>query len=193
MKKSGLLVVISCVFLFLSACGVNTQYVVHRDVPVHPSFTVIPTTYQVEDFQFKARIESFLIRLGLAVIETPLSKRPEVITKPESLSKLNSSFSDKNKSLLTAKDLVDTSIIYDSSVADYILLANSEAGVLKLTQRPSGEILAVIEYTMLDKPGSRLIKLYEALNSLGFKLKKISTEEKSKMAYPLKEKSLMRN
>ena len=177
----------------VSACGSSSfKYVVYRDVPQHPSFVVVPVSYAASDYRFKENTESSLIEMGLSVIEAPLLKSAEMKAMSRSSRTIRDVQLDGSVKQVSIDDLVATSGVYDQVKADYVILVNAETDVLKITKRKTHEIQTMIKYTMLDKSGSRFIKLHEALLALGFKVKKVSKEEKLKMEYPLKEKGLMR-
>ncbi|MDH5471973.1 MAG: hypothetical protein OEY61_03890 [Gammaproteobacteria bacterium] len=177
----------------LSACGtVKLKYVVYRDIPLHPAFTVVPLSYSAADNRFKAMVESSLIAMGISVVEAPLKKQTTMKIESNAMrAKREMQLHDSERRLHT-DDIVETAMIYDQSKADYVILVNAETSVLKITRQSTGEIQAVIEYGLLDKAGSRFIKLQDTLISLGFNIKTISEEEKLKMEYPLKQKGLMR-
>ena len=179
--------------VLVSACGSSKlKYVVYRDVPQRPAFTVVPVSYSAADYRFKENTESALIEMGLAVIETPLKNKFK--TKPESnalTAKRDMQLHDAVKSV-SIDDFIETAEVYEQSKADYVILLNAQTNVLKITRQTTREIQAVIKYSVMDQSGSRFIKLHETLLNLGFKVKAVSKKEKLKMEYPLKEKGLMR-
>ena len=179
--------------VFISGCGsAKLKYVVYRDVPQHPAFTVVPVSYSAADYRFKENTELALIEMGLAVIETPLKNKFK--TQPESnalAAKRDMQLHDAVKPV-SIDDLIETSGVYEQSKADYVILLNAQTNVLKITRQTTREIQAVIKYSVMDQSGSRFIKLHETLLNLGFKVKAVSKKEKLKMEYPLKEKGLMR-
>lgn len=63
----------SIVFLgiLFSGCATYAQYVVLREVPLHPSFTVIPNSFKDEDSRFADLIANALIVNRVSVIERP--------------------------------------------------------------------------------------------------------------------------
>lgn len=179
--------------VFISGCGsARLKYVVYRDVPQHPAFTVVPVSYSAADYRFKESTELALIEMGLSVIEAPLKKKFN--KKPESnalAAKRDMQLHGSEKSV-SIDDLIEISEVYDQTKADYVILLNAETNVLKITRQATREIQAVIKYSVMEQSGSRFIKLHETLLNLGFKVKAVSKEEKLKMEYPLKEKGLMR-
>ncbi|MCW8909227.1 MAG: hypothetical protein OQK76_01280, partial [Gammaproteobacteria bacterium] len=165
----------------------------YRDVPEQPAFTVVPVNFSVADYKFKENVELSLIEMGLSVIESPLLKQSDMKVDERLLRAKRNMKSDDYVKKVSINELIETSKIYNQSNADYVILVNAETSVLKITKRDTHEIQALIKYSVLDKSGSRFIKLHDALVSLGFKVRTVSREEKLKMEYPLKEKSLMRH
>ena len=177
----------------LSACGAaRLKYVVYRDVPQHPAFTVIPASYSAADDRFRVAVESSLLTMGLSVVEAPLIKTAEVQAESNAVRARREMQLHESEQAVSVDNLVATSMVYDQTKADYVILVNSETAVLKIIRQSTREIQAVVEYSLLDKAGSRFVKLHDVLESLGFKIKTVSEEEKLKMEYPLKQKGLMR-
>lgn len=186
------LLVFAVAITLLSACSSQLKYVIYRDIPEHPAFTVLPVSHTYADYQFRSEVESSLLELGLSVVEAPI--KIHTVAKPESRAlraKSEGKLSTASQSL-AVNDLVMNSVVYDQSKADYVIMVDASTDILKIVRRSSSEIQAVIEYTVLDKAGSRFVKLHDVLKNLGFKIKTVSKKEKLKMEYPLKEKSLMR-
>jgi len=66
MIKHGFIIVLS---IFISACG-SVQYVVSRDIPQNPSFTVVPLYQKYRDIEYAATMEKVMIDLGISVVKT---------------------------------------------------------------------------------------------------------------------------
>ena len=185
--------VFTLVGVFISGCGsAKLKYVVYRDVPQQPAFTVVPVNYSVADYKFKEETEASLIEMGLSVIESPLRKQSTIKSESNALRAKRDMQLTGSVKKTSIDDLVETSKIYDQLKVDYVILVNAETSALKITKRETREIQGVIEYTVLDKSGSRFIKLHDALLNLGFKVKVMNKDNRLKMEYPLKEKGLMR-
>ena len=193
MRNISRLLGAALVIILAVACSSKLEYVIYRDVPQSPAFAVVPASYTVVDNRFKSEVESYLVKLGLSVIEAPLVKQPEVEVESKAQRARDEGQLHEKEKVLSIDDLVETSIVYNSSKADYVILVNAQTDVLKITRKSTQEIQAVIKYSVLDKGGSRFVKLHDVLSNLGFKIKAISEEQKIKMEYPLKEKSLMRH
>ncbi|HLD30041.1 MAG TPA: hypothetical protein VJC03_06830 [bacterium] len=52
---------LACFFLVFFLCGCATRYVVYRNTPPYPAFTVIPDSPEYDDCQFADQISSILI------------------------------------------------------------------------------------------------------------------------------------
>jgi hypothetical protein len=65
--------------LLFTGCVTSNNFVVLRDVPPNPSFSVISATDYWGQHDFANQVEEALVNLGVAVITPPASK--EVLTR----------------------------------------------------------------------------------------------------------------
>ncbi|UCH21464.1 MAG: hypothetical protein JSU83_23700 [Deltaproteobacteria bacterium] len=79
MKK---LMFILVIFAFIGCATVPVQhFVVLRDVPLNPSFVVLPANYYLDQIEYANQIEAALIRAGVSVKTRPHVK--EITTDSE--------------------------------------------------------------------------------------------------------------
>lgn len=130
--------------LFLASCAPSPVFVVMRDVPVNPSFVVIPITDYRYEVEYANEIEAFLLTCGLKVIDRPIQKSVESKqTNSEGAGKLSN-----NSDAITADgavggyERVEKYYALGSTKADYILQTNANRQSIKVIKKDTEEVLA---------------------------------------------------
>jgi hypothetical protein len=151
--------------LALSACGPR-GYVVLRDVPMSPSFVVIPAGAEEDHVAFANRVESVLIESGVRVLSTPGLRHVET-ERAQGLGasgeRLGPNESD-GRSLDMEARRREEFLTYADTAADYLLVLYDDPVRIKLTRKETGEILASVPWRG-DKPLER--ELRELLAAAG--------------------------
>lgn len=57
--------------LLLTAACTHTEFINVRDVPAHPTFTVLPANNYIAEVEFARRIEAALVGAGVSVLSPP--------------------------------------------------------------------------------------------------------------------------
>ncbi len=138
------------VVLALLQVGCSTRYVVLRDVPLSPTFTVIPGSVSKENMEFANTVTGVLVSCGVRVVERPamLSGYAESrssgsasalgITTSGGLVSVGGSGDSKDETTAQSVDVVD---LYQRTSADYVFVAFASSSYLKIVRRDSKEVL----------------------------------------------------
>jgi hypothetical protein len=153
--------------LLIAACS-QTVFLVQRDVPSSPTFTVIPANDYLYQVDFATQIEGHLISCGVKVIVRPVSKEIETRKSASQTEAFQEKAGEKEATQIERYHAVD------ETSADYIIQSYAEANFVKIIRRTTGEVLAAFEF----KTGSRdpfsttsSKTICEALTNLGIKTK----------------------
>lgn len=138
---------ITLLAIMLGGCATN-NFVVLRDVPTKPSFTVIPYNNYHDQGVFASKVEEALITLGLKTISPPTVKE---VTKTSGLNVqedgvVQSDVAQKMTALLSGKSAQALSIeeymAYEDIDADYIISSDEISKRLKIIMVKTKEIVA---------------------------------------------------
>ena len=136
--------------IVLLQVGCSAQYVVLRQVPESPTFTVIPGSVSKTNVDFANSVTTVLISCGVRVLERPamLSGYTESrssgsgsaigSTASGGLSVIGGSGNGKEEISAQSVDVVD---LYDRTAADFVVVAFASASYLKIVRRDSKEVL----------------------------------------------------
>jgi len=137
-----------CVGLLMMAGCLQAQnnFIVMRDVPPTPSFTVIPFNFYHSQINFANQIEEALITLGVKTVERPSTKR--VTTKKERVAQASDVDVDQkiDAMLFSGKSAqaisIEEYIAYDEIKSDYIISSDVLSNRVKIVRLETEEILA---------------------------------------------------
>ena len=138
MVKYGLFIIL---LLTLTACG-SVQYVVSRDIPQSPSFTVIPLYQKHRDIEYAATLEKVMIDLGISVVNAPKK--------------------GVKNTIISNNQLIQTT-------ATYIAITDSRNSIIKIIKRDTNEVIAVLDNIRDPKFKNRTIR--NAFKALGFNIR----------------------
>ena len=129
-----------CIFLLLilTSCG-SKEYIVLRDVPENPSFTVIPADNYLSEVTFANRIERYLISAGVKVIQRPGMKHIQA-----EQSKAESQSTSDRSAESAGKVLTETYFMREPSTADYIVLTYRHSLQVRIIKNKTQEVLTVL-------------------------------------------------
>ena len=135
-----------CIFLLLilTSCA-SKEFIILRDVPKNPTFTVIPASYAYSEVTFANRIEKYLISAGVKVIQHPGIKHIQT-EQAQGKSKATSELVSET----AGKALIETYRMRESTDADYIVETFHISGQIKISKNETQEIL-----TLLTIPSAR--------------------------------------
>ncbi len=182
MKKillTALLLIIGCRPLVFQG------YVTQREVPLNPSFVILPASDYYDEIAYANKIEACLIRLGLKVVTRPGQK---FITTQKEATKANVDNSSIN-SELHAGGMGRTEKYWalDSTSADYYLETYLELKQIKVVKKNTEEVLTIFSTDVKPRRISTKerwdnyeILIHDAFEALGFSIRKIDTIETSK-------------
>ena len=130
-----------CLLLILTGCYTihQTTFIVQRDVPQNPTFTVMPANNSFSEVTFAHTIESCLIGAGVKVVQRPATKTvqtEEVKTKNKPTS----------EPALEGKGIAVTETFwaYEPTDADYYIQTYSASGQMKVVKTETQEVLAIL-------------------------------------------------
>ena len=129
-----------CIFLILilTSCGTK-EYIVLRDVPENPTFTVIPADNYLSEVAFANRIERYLISAGVKVVQRPGMKHIQTEqSEAERQSKSDSSTE------AAGKVLTETYFMREPTAADYIVLTYRHSLQIRIIKNKTQEVLTVL-------------------------------------------------
>lgn len=134
--------------LLLTAC--QPRFVVLRDVPESPQFTVIPETTTGANIAFANQVSGALVACRMKVIERPSMMSGFSDTKGKqsgsavgtadfsSLAFGSASSSTRSQTYSQNTDVVD---LYSQTAADYIMVVNADNTWVKMIKRETKEII----------------------------------------------------
>lgn len=130
-----------CLLLILTGCYTYTQttFVVQRNVPQNPTFTVYPANHSFSEVTFANAIESYLIGSGVKVVQRPALKSvqtEEIKTKD----KRTSEPAIEGKGIAVTK----TFWAYEPTDADYYIETNSISGQMRVVKTQTQEVLSIL-------------------------------------------------
>lgn len=130
-----------CLLLILTGCYTihQTTFIVQRDVPQNPTFTVIPANYTFSEVTFAQTIEGCLIGAGVKVVQRPATKSvqtEEVKTKNK----------PTPEPALEGKGIAVTESFwaYEPTDADYYIQTYSVSRQMKIVKTETQEVLAIL-------------------------------------------------
>jgi hypothetical protein len=171
MKKLLLILIFLIVCTaFFSCTRVSTKFVVLRDTPLKPVFTVIPFNNSYRQIDYANQVEEVLIKLGVKVEQRPTIK--EIVTS-KGLGE-EKTVVDLYKSLAAGKKnesvVVESYLAYDEFKADYIVLSDLLSRRLKVINRNTKEVLTSLRMGRARGYGFEKI-IYDSLRSLEITVK----------------------
>jgi hypothetical protein len=134
--------------IMLGGCETTNNFVVLRDVPTKPSFTVIPYNNYHYQGVFASKVEEALIALGLKTISPPTVKE---VTKASGLNVQQNGVEQnevvqKMTALLSGKSAhaisIEEYMAYEDIEADYIISSDEASKRLKIVMVKTKEIVA---------------------------------------------------
>jgi len=167
------------VIVFLG-CSQKPIYIVQRDVPSNPSFTVLPANELLYQVHFANRIEEFLIGSGVKVNRRPASKYVE--TK-QNVEKVNLTPVDAAKGSILVTEAYRT---LEEFSTDFLVETYADSKQIKFTNRKTNEVLTVF---ILDEGLSKsdydaqLGVIHDSLEKLGVKVKTLEKKSESKRSF----------
>jgi len=154
--------------LLLAGCGTNTVFVVQRDVPASPVFTVVPANDYMNQIDFANIVESYLLSAGAKVVQRPAWKEVKAEKQAAGLAAPSGIQVQGAQASMT-----EWFAAFDSTNADYFVLTFADTRYIRIMQRSTKEILASFELKKpaggklqeKDKGESDVVK--RVLNALG--------------------------
>jgi len=178
MKISTVLII--CLVL---GCAKITHFVVLRDAPLNPIFTVIPYNNFYEQVNYANKIEESLIELGVKIVTRPTVK--EIIKRQKT--EAGQKVVDVNELLMSGKTaeaiVIESYFSYDEFNADYIIFSDVLSKRVKIIKKDTREILATFKIevgttsTEIKEYCFKKI-LYDALKSLGINVNELPAQGK---------------
>ncbi len=164
---------------FLVGCDAQTitSFVVLRDVPVNPTFTIIPFNYYHAQIAYANRAEEALIKSGVRTVSPPNLKE---ITKKKSLAAnkegiLGNILSSKKTA---AAVTIESYFEYGDVSADYILRTDALSKRVKIIKKETREVLAsfiinenVLVASKIERDYGFNKVIHDSLESLGIKVR----------------------
>lgn len=133
-----------CLLLILTGCSYyipiyKTNFIVQRDVPQNPTFTVMPNNNSFSEVAFAQVVEACLIGARVKVVQLPATKSvqtEEVRTKKKTTP----------EPALEGKGTVvtETYLAYEPTNADYYIQTNSVSRQMKVVKTETQEVLAIL-------------------------------------------------
>jgi len=152
--------------LLFTGCVTSNNFVVLRDVPPNPSFSVISATDYWGQHDFANQVEEALVNLGVAVITPPASK--EVLTRK------GVSIDGMGKGLVGSRVsdsmIVEKYYTLDESTADYLIFTESGSKRIKIVKRTARQVIATFTIAIADK-AVLVADIYGALKELNIPVK----------------------
>lgn len=151
---------IICFILCVSLSGcVQTNYIVLRDVPLSPSFVVIPVNNTMQEISYANLIERSILSSGFRVELRPASKEIEkTVTEP----------TDKNDKIRT---LTERYFELETLTADYLVQTYAVSADVKISKLSKiSEVLTIVKVPRIyqghgESPSDIMMKvLYKLLN-----------------------------
>jgi hypothetical protein len=187
MKK----ILILFIIVLLSGCvpQVKTTFVVSRDVPNEPSFTVLPFNNYYKQIEFANRVEAALIELGVKVIK--YNPQPKEITRKMGIEleadQEAADIMNIGEIFITGKKeeaiAIETFIHYGEVKSNYIIYTDLWSERIKVVKKDSLEVLASFIVTdslsTEDKEYNFKKVIRDALESLGIPVRELQEPQKS--------------
>ena len=129
-----------CLLLTLTGCYVHqTTFIVQRDVPQKPTFTVMPANNSFSEVTFASTVESCLIGAGVKVVQPPATKSVQT----EEVKTKNKTTPERD---LEGKGIAITETFwaYEPTDADYYIQTNSVSRQMKVVKTETQEVLAIL-------------------------------------------------
>lgn len=177
-----------CLFLGCTTI-VITRFVVSRDVPLDPIFTVIPYNNYYEQVNYANKIEECLIELGVKTVTRPTIKE---IVKKQSL-ETGQKAQDINKLLMSNKKTeaitIESYYSYEEFNADYVIFSDYLSKRVKIVNKETREVLATFQidigttYSKEMEEYSFKKILHGALKCLGINVKDLPAPPEQKYLY----------
>ena len=185
MKVKSIILSIGIIVVLAGCTEITTKFVVRRDVPETPSFTVIPFNLYHKQLVFAGQIEEVLIYLGVKTYIRPALK--EIITKKgkgdEKFAGRSLGDGDSISELLMSGKTADAITIeeylsYDDIKSEYIIHADVFSKRIKIIRTKTSEILVSFEVLVgnvnVDAGETKEYKFkklfHDALEGLGLKI-----------------------
>lgn len=121
--------------LVLMSCA-RHSYIVYRDVPESPTFTVLPTSQSTFELAFTVMIEQAIMSNGVRVKQRPEIKRSEII---DSVDSRYESMSQKHEGITESFEAYQVPDDY----ADYFVFTNRTTHRVKIIKSKTREVLTI--------------------------------------------------
>jgi len=163
-KRIELLLVVLIVYP-IAGCS-HPAFVVSRDVPVSPTFVVVPATDYLDDINNAGEYESYLLAVGIRVVQLP-GERTTVSVQDDAVAHREPQDATGSRKI--------TAEIYrrvGDLEADYIVVTDVEFHRVKIVRRSDGEILT--SYVAFGGQTDDTRSAFnEALTALGIPIRKV--------------------
>ena len=149
--------------LHTSGCVKEPIFIVLRDVPNNPSFTVIPVNDYLYQIEFATKIEEYLIQAGVKVVRHPASKAVETkkqLTQPES---------NVKQGAVAEATMTERYYSLEDTDADYVVETYADSKQVKIVRKASREIISAFALQSAAKGATTTDAdvIHQALHSLG--------------------------
>lgn len=134
--------IIICFILCVSLSGcMKTNYIVLRDVPLSPSFVVIPVNNTMQEISYANLIERLILSCGVRVELRPASKEVE---------KTVTEATDKNDKMQT---LTERYFELETLTADYLVQTYAVSADVKISKLSKvSEVLTIVKVPRIYQP-----------------------------------------
>jgi len=186
------------VFLLLLGTGcepIKYVYVVQRDTPTNPIFTVIRMEATSSNTKLASDSEMALIKLGLSVVNPPIVKSVTTERGDVDSASMQESESGKNSAKGASKGkqsvggIKEEYDVFDETNANYVIQVNARHNIFKIIEKDTREILTVGNSDIFRQDYGPLAateenqtsilneyKIYDLFTALGFKVNKPKAE-----------------
>ncbi|MDP1677674.1 MAG: hypothetical protein Q8L88_12515 [Bacteroidota bacterium] len=172
-------IIILILGLMFASCATKFVYIVQRDVPEKPIFTVLPISDYLNQIEFSTAVEQYLMSAGVKIIQPPSSKAVE--TKRNIGGAIGNVQLDKNEVRVAdeqgSQTLIERYSALHETKADYIVETNSISRQVKIIAKSTQEIVAgfSLPITMVKDENEQYEKdrvvVLETLKKLGVKVR----------------------
>ena len=163
-----LLFIGSVVVVSICGCAATPHgYIILRDVPDHPSFTVLPPSDEVEEIKCANRFEKYLIRAGLAVISRPAIK--SVVMERQMEAAESQATPSASETAAVGATIKESYWAYSEMQVDYLVHTDRRVGQVKIEKRETREILTIFDIHAWEDIEEK--RLREALEASGIRVR----------------------
>lgn len=126
---------------FLFGCSTQTEFIVLRDIPINPSFVVLPANDYLYQVEFANTIQSYLLASRVKVVARPATKIVEATKQAGQI--------DANQSQVAGgtQSLTERYWQLEDTDADYIVYTYADTRHVTIVRKSSKEVLASFALT----------------------------------------------